>query len=120
LLIIGSTPGEGARAGHVGALLVASYDRPGPPHGRLVYAGKVGTGFTAQTLRLLRERLAPLRRDSSPIDIGKAPKTAEFVEPELIAEVEFTEWTRDGTPRHPSFKGLRDDKNPRQVVREGI
>lgn len=118
LVIIGSTPGEGARAGLVGALLVGYYDRPGP-QGRLLYAGKVGTGFTAQTLRLLRERLAPLRRDSSPIDIGKAPKTAEFVEPELVAEVEFTEWTRDGTLRHPSFKGLRDDKNPRQVVREG-
>ena len=118
LVIIGSTPGEGARAGHIGALLLAYYDRPGG-HGRLVYAGKVGTGFTAQTLRVLQERLAPLRRDSSPTVVGNPPKASEFAEPELVAEVEFTEWTRDGTLRHPSFKGLRDDRKPRDVVREG-
>jgi bifunctional non-homologous end joining protein LigD len=62
--------------------------------------------------------MAPLRRETSPIDIGKPPKNATFVEPVLVAEVEFTEWTRDGTLRHPSFKGLRDDKDPREVLRE--
>ena len=116
-VIVGSTPGAGARSEQLGALLLAYYDRPGPL-GRLVYAGKVGTGFTGATLRLLAEKMAPLRRETSPIDIGKPPKNASYVEPVLVAEVEFTEWTTDGTLRHPSFKGLRDDKNPRDVVRE--
>jgi bifunctional non-homologous end joining protein LigD len=117
LVIVGSTPGEGARSGHIGALLMAHYDQPGPS-GKLVYAGKVGTGFNAQTLTLLRARMAPLRRDTSPLDTGKPPRNAEFVEPRLVGEVEFTEWTQNGTLRHPSFKGLRDDKDPRSVVRE--
>jgi bifunctional non-homologous end joining protein LigD len=117
LVIVGSTPGEGARSGQIGALLVAYYDRPGPG-ARLIYAGKVGTGFTAKTLKVLRERLDPLRRPTSPLDVGRPPRISEFVEPRLVGEVEFTEWTRDGTLRHPSFKGLRDDKDPRQVVRE--
>ncbi|MGI8610284.1 MAG: hypothetical protein ACR2MY_13860 [Candidatus Dormibacteria bacterium] len=117
LVIVGSTPGEGARAGHVGALLVAYYDRRGPG-GRLVYAGRVGTGFTASTLQMLRQRLAPLRRETAPLEVGRPPKDVEYIEPDLVCEVEFTEWTRDGTLRHPSFKGLRDDKKPRDVVRE--
>jgi bifunctional non-homologous end joining protein LigD len=116
-VIVGYTPGSGARSGQIGALLVAYYDRPGP-RGKLVYAGKVGTGFNSETLRLLAEKLAPLRRDTSPLDIGKPPKNAFFVEPELVGEVEFTEWTQNGELRHPSFKGLRDDKNPREVIRE--
>jgi bifunctional non-homologous end joining protein LigD len=116
-VIVGWTPGAGARSGQLGALLLGYYDRPGP-QGRLIYAGKVGTGFTARTLRLLAEKLARLRRETSPIDLGKPPKDTLFVEPELVGEVEFTEWTIGGTLRHPSFKGLRDDKDPRDVVRE--
>jgi bifunctional non-homologous end joining protein LigD len=117
LVIVGYTSGRGARQGHIGALLVAYYDRPGP-EGRLIYAGKVGTGYTKQTLEMLKAKLAPLRRDTSPLDAGKPPRDAVFVEPVLVCEVEFTEWTRDGTLRHPSFKGLRDDKDPREVIRE--
>jgi bifunctional non-homologous end joining protein LigD len=116
-VIVGSTPGEGARSGEVGALLVAYYDARGRG-GRLTYAGKVGTGFTARGLRELDRRLSGLRRPTSPLDVGKPPRNAAFVEPTLVGEVEFTEWTRDGTLRHPSFKGLRDDKKPRQVVCE--
>lgn len=116
-VIVGFTPGAGARAGQIGALLLGYYDRPGP-RGRLVYAGKVGTGFNSETLGLLAEKMAPLRRQTSPIDIGKPPTHAIFVEPELVGEVEFTEWTMNGELRHPSFKGLRDDKRPREVVRE--
>ena len=116
-VIVGWTPGAGARSGQLGALLLGYSDRPGAGS-RLMYAGKVGTGFTAETLRLLADKLAPLRRETSPIDVGKPPRNATFVEPLLVGEVEFTEWTRDGTLRHPSFKGLRDDKDPREVVRE--
>jgi bifunctional non-homologous end joining protein LigD len=116
-VIVGWTPGAGARSGQLGALLVGYHDRPGR-QGRLIYAGKVGTGFTGETLRLLAQKLAPLRRETSPIDVGKPPKNAFFVEPGLVGEVEFTEWTTGGTLRHPSFKGLRDDKDPREVVRE--
>lgn len=117
LVIVGSTPGEGARSGHIGALLVAYYEGTGHA-AHLVYAGKVGTGFNARTLAILRQRLEPLRRSTSPLDAGKPPRGAEFVEPLLVCEVEFTEWTQSGTLRHPSFKGLRDDKKAREVVRE--
>jgi bifunctional non-homologous end joining protein LigD len=83
-----------------------------------VYAGRVGTGFTEAMLDDLAARLAPLRRDSSPFDRGpRLPREAEFVEPQLVAEVEFREWTEDGVLRAPSFKGLRDDK-PAVAVRD--
>src|SRR5437764_7818053 len=81
-----------------------------------VCAGRVGTGFTEATLDDLRARLEPLRRDTSPFSGGpKLPREAVFVEPRLVAEVEFREWTSDGVMRAPSFKGLRDDKNPTEV-----
>lgn len=114
-VIIGWTEGEGVRAGQVGALLVGYYDRPG---GKLLYAGKVGTGFTTPTLQVLGEKLARLERATSPTEDRRVPRRAHFVEPRLVCEVEFTEWTRDGTLRHPAFKGLRDDKDPHEVVRE--
>jgi bifunctional non-homologous end joining protein LigD len=117
LVIVGSVPGAGAREGRIGSLLVAYYDRRGRG-ARLVYAGKVGTGFTSRTLTELERTLAPIRRPTSPLDVGSPPRVASFVEPRLVCEVEFTEWTRDGTLRHPSFKGLRDDKQPAEVVRE--
>ncbi|MGH2857297.1 MAG: DNA ligase D, partial [Solirubrobacteraceae bacterium] len=116
LVIGGWLPGEGRRTERIGALLMGARDEPG---GELRYAGRVGTGFADSTLELLGERLAGLRRASSPFaDAPKLPRNAQFVEPELVAEIEFREWTGDGVMRAPSFKGLRDDKPPAQVVRE--
>jgi bifunctional non-homologous end joining protein LigD len=80
--------------------------------------GKVGTGFTEQTLALLRRELEPLRRDTSPFDGRQPPKGTIFVEPRLVAHVEFREWTKSGTLRAPSFKGLRPDVSPQECVRE--
>jgi bifunctional non-homologous end joining protein LigD len=83
-----------------------------------VYAGKVGTGFSTRTLAELAKRLAPLARPDSPF-IAKPPVAdAVFVEPVLVAEFEFTEWTPNNTLRHPSFKGLRFDRDAGEVVRE--
>jgi len=67
---------------------------------------------------MLRERLEPLRRDDSPFEGRQPQKDSLFVEPNLVAEVEFSEWTNAGTLRHPSYKGLRDDKPAKDVVRE--
>ncbi|HEY8001103.1 MAG TPA: non-homologous end-joining DNA ligase [Solirubrobacterales bacterium] len=136
LVIGGWMPGEGSRGGRVGSLLVGYWDatpeeaeRLGRPQ-RLVYAGGVGTGFTQEMLDRLTELLKPLERADSPFELGEDPvvKYAQrardrgagpvWVEPRLVAEVEFTEWTREGTLRQSAFKGLRDDKDPHQVVRE--
>jgi bifunctional non-homologous end joining protein LigD len=117
VVIGGWLPGKGRREGEIGALLVGYYERDGDDV-RLRYAGKVGTGFAAADLRLLAERLEPLARKTSPFEGRQPPKGANFVEPELVAEVEFTEWTAAGTLRHPSYKGLRDDKPAEDVVRE--
>ncbi len=105
--------GEGRRSGTVGALLVGHYDGDD-----LVFAGKVGTGFTDATLAMLERELAARTRLDSPFTRGQIPRKVIHVDPELVAEVEFTEWTDAGTLRHPSFKGLRTDKAPRVVVRE--
>jgi bifunctional non-homologous end joining protein LigD len=113
LVIGGWTEGEGARRGRIGALLVGYYD-----DGELHYAGRVGTGFTEAMLDELSKELAGLARDTSPFTHGSPPRAAHFVDPALVAEVEFTEWTRAGTLRHPSYKGLRRDVDPRDVVRE--
>jgi bifunctional non-homologous end joining protein LigD len=87
--------------------------------GALAYAGRVGTGFSEQELERLAGLLARLERDGSPFSAGPAPpRGAVFCDPTLVAEVEFTEWTRTGSLRHPSYKGLRDDKPAVQVVRE--
>ena len=113
LVIGGWLPGEGRRSGEIGALLTGYYD-----DGEFRFAGKVGTGFGEQELAMLKRELAPLARDTSPF-AGKQPqKTARFAEPRLVAEIEFTEWTKEGMLRHPSYKGLRDDKPAEQVVRE--
>ena len=113
VVIGGWTPGEGGRAGHLGALAVGVME-----DGRLVYAGKVGTGFTERTLAMLERELQPLRRDESPFEGRQPPKGTVFVEPRLVASVEFREWTNSGTLRAPSFKGLRPDKDPQDCVRE--
>ena len=114
LVIGGWLDGEGKRRGHPGALLVGYYDGDD-----FTYAGKVGTGFTDATLDRLNSLLKPLAVDRSPFDQGKPPGKAHFVKPEIVADFEFVEWTRGGQLRAPAFKGFRDDKPPREVVREG-
>jgi bifunctional non-homologous end joining protein LigD len=115
LVICGWLPGEGRRVDRIGALLMGYRT----DDGRLAYAGRVGTGFTERTLTELARKLAPLRRAGSPFDATpKLPRNAVFVEPELVAEIEFREWTTEGVMRAPSFKGLRDDKAAVEVVRE--
>jgi bifunctional non-homologous end joining protein LigD len=115
LVIGGWTPGEGRRKEHLGALLVGYFEQDG---GKPVlrYAGKVGTGFTAGDLTAIAARLAPLERKTSPFGAGpKPPKDARFVEPRLVAEVEFREVTGEGMLRHPAYKGLREDKAAAEV-----
>jgi bifunctional non-homologous end joining protein LigD len=116
-LIGGWMPGEGRRLERVGALLVGERE----PDGALRYAGRVGTGFTEQTLEDLARRLQPLRRDRSPFDKGRVPKGAQFVDPRLTAQVEYRERTQAGILRAPSFKALRDEPALRdgQVEVEG-
>jgi bifunctional non-homologous end joining protein LigD len=117
LVIGGWLPGEGRRERRIGALLVGVYD----PDGAFRYAGRVGTGFTDTELDRLGKLLAPLRRENSPFSAGeRPPRGAVFVEPELVAEVEFGEWTSAGVLRHPSYKGLREDKAAGEVVREDL
>ena len=113
-VIGGYTDPAGARTGF-GALLLGVHGDRG-----LRYAGKVGTGFDERLLEGLAARLATLRTDHSPFVEGleKAQKNAHWVIPELVAEVEFAEWTRDGGLRHPSFKGLREDKAVTDLVTE--
>lgn len=113
VVIGGWIPGQGQRSETIGALAVGYY-----AEGELTYAGKVGTGFDAATLRMLRGRLKPLETPDSPF-VGRQPqKDTVFVAPELVCEVEFNEWTQSGTLRQPSYQGLRDDKPAADVVRE--
>jgi bifunctional non-homologous end joining protein LigD len=116
LVIGGWLPGEGRRRERIGALLLGVYD---DDDGKFRYAGRVGTGFSDAELDELAKLLAPLQREHSPFEAGeRPPRGAIFVEPELVAEVEFSEWTGAGILRHPSYKGLREDKDAREVVRE--
>jgi bifunctional non-homologous end joining protein LigD len=121
LVIGGWLPGEGRRRERIGALLVGVHEEE---DARLRFAGRVGTGFTEAELDRLAGLLAPLVRDTSPFDVippgVKIPREAAWVEPELVCEVEFVEWTRDGVLRAPSYKGLRDDKSATLVVREPV
>jgi bifunctional non-homologous end joining protein LigD len=113
LVIGGFTAPRGSRT-DLGALLVGHFEGD-----RLRYAGKVGTGFTRATLRELADKLGPLVRETSPFEPEKGiPRAATWVEPELVAQIAFMEWTSDGRLRHPSFLGLRNDKPAREVVRE--
>jgi bifunctional non-homologous end joining protein LigD len=114
IVIGGWLPGKGRREGEIGSLLAGYHDE----EGRLKFAGKVGTGFSEAELRRLGELLRPLRRETSPFEGRQPERAAIFAEPVLVAEVDFAEWTTAGTMRHPAYKGLRDDKDPRDVVRE--
>ncbi|HEY2180146.1 MAG TPA: DNA ligase D [Solirubrobacteraceae bacterium] len=115
LVVGGWLPGEGRRSSRIGALLVGVYDADGA----FRYAGRVGTGFSDAELDRLAGLLEPLRRDESPFQAGEPPpRGAVFCEPQLVVEVEFSEWTARGSLRHPSYKGLREDKAADEVVRE--
>jgi DNA ligase D-like protein (predicted ligase) len=122
LVIGGFTDPQGSRT-HFGALLLGYYD----PQGRLIYAGKVGTGFSEATLASLGRSLTELERKEPafapallprPSDGGPPRRGVHWVEPKLVAQVGFTEWTEAGQLRHPRYLGLRDDKDPSAVVRE--
>jgi bifunctional non-homologous end joining protein LigD len=116
VIVAGFKPGRGNRTGQVGSLLVGVRDASG-----LSYAGHVGTGFSAEALRMLGEKLAALRRAGPPFD-GPVPaehaRGAVWVEPRLVIDVAFERWTRAGRMRAPVYKGLRDDIDPSDVVRE--
>jgi bifunctional non-homologous end joining protein LigD len=113
LVIGGYTDPAGSRT-DFGALLVGYHEG-----GRLRYAGKVGTGYNAATLRALGERLRALETTEPPFaDARPVPRGAHWTRPELVAQIGFAEWTRDGRLRQPRFLGLRDDKAAAEVVRE--
>ena len=113
-VIGGYTDPQGSR-GHFGALHVGLYDS-----GRLVYFSKVGTGFDETGLKSLWEKLQPLARATPPFDTGEIPKgrSHHWVEPTLVCDVRFSDWTEDGGIRHPIFMGLRSDKRPEECRRE--
>ncbi len=112
LVIGGWTDPQGTRAGF-GSLLLGAYER-----GKLVYAGNVGTGFSEERLRELHAALKRLSRKTSPFARGDVLRGAHYVEPKLVAQIRFAEWTRDGLVRQAAFLGLRTDKDAKDVVRE--
>jgi DNA ligase D-like protein (predicted ligase) len=113
-VIGGYTDPKGSRTGF-GALLLGYYDGDG----QLIYAGKVGTGFDDATLAHLAGSLAGLERPAPAFDRGALPRSGvHWVEPRLVGQVAFSEWTTAGQLRHPRYEGLRRDKDPASVVRE--
>jgi bifunctional non-homologous end joining protein LigD len=117
-VIAGYTKGTGRRASSFGSLVLGYYRGD-----ELVYAGNVGTGFSTKEIDSLLDKLRPLRRSTSPFrEVPKMPKVRKgdvvWVEPKLVCEVEFVEWTHDGRLRAPSYQGLREDKSPEEVQRE--
>lgn len=114
-VIVGYTDPEGSRTGF-GALLLAVHDGKD-----FVYVGKVGTGYTESTLRDLRRKMGKLAVDKPAFKNpprGAEARRSHWVKPQLVAEVVFGEWTREGILRHSAFQGLREDKKPEDVVRE--
>jgi bifunctional non-homologous end joining protein LigD len=112
-VIGGYTDPAGSRT-DFGALLVGYYE-----DGDLRYAGKVGTGYNAKTLKELGAKLRKLETDKAPfVDVKPIPRGTHWTRPGLVAQIGFAEWTNDGRLRQPRFLGLRDDKRPRDVVRE--
>ena len=109
----GWQPGEKGRTGSIGSLLVGYYDGD-----VLHYAGKAGSGLSGPVIADLEKLFAKTARDDSPFGAGRVPKGVRFVEPLLVVDVRFTEWTTAGNIRHPTFVGTRTDKDPREVVRE--
>jgi bifunctional non-homologous end joining protein LigD len=117
-VIAGYTLGQGRRAGRFGSLILGYWQGD-----ELVYAGNVGTGFTDDEIDRLLAKLKPLERRDPPFrEVPKMPKVRKdairWVEPKLVAEVEFVEWTHDGRLRAPSYQGLREDKEAQEVRRE--
>jgi bifunctional non-homologous end joining protein LigD len=113
-LVVGGFTDPGGSRTDFGALLVGYYEGD-----QLRYAGKVGTGFSAKTLRDLGAKLRDLEAGESPfVDVRPVPRGAHWTRPELVAQIGFAEWTTDGRLRQPRFLGLRDDKRPEEVVRE--
>jgi bifunctional non-homologous end joining protein LigD len=116
VVIGGWKPGSGRRGGVLGSILLGI-----PTEQGLHYVGKVGTGFTDEALVELTRRLTALERADSPF-VDRVPtvdaRDAHWVEPGVVGEVRFGEWTRDGRLRHPAWRGIRDDKTPSDVVRE--
>ena len=115
-VIVGYVPSTKGMPGF-GSLVIALYEK-----GKYVYAGRVGTGFSVKQRVQLQKQLDKISRATSPlatIPRGEpALKQAHWTKPRMIAEVTFTEWTSDGSIRHPSFQGLREDKSPKEVIRE--
>jgi bifunctional non-homologous end joining protein LigD len=117
-VVAGYTKGTGRRASSFGSLVLGYY-----AGGELVYAGNVGTGFGGKEIEKLLDLLRPLRRDRSPFrEVPKMPKVRKgdviWVEPKLVVQVEFVEWTHDGRLRAPAYKGMREDKAAEDVRRE--
>jgi bifunctional non-homologous end joining protein LigD len=119
VVIGGWTPGEGRRAGTIGSLLLGVYDEAGA----LVYVGQVGTGFTGRMLSDLSGMLAQRRTDTSPF-ADPVPRShsrdAHWVRPDLVGEVVYRTLTPDGRLRHPSWRGLRPDRDPAEARRSSV
>lgn len=114
LVIGGYTDPKGSRVGF-GGLLLGFYKK-----GKLHYAGKVGTGFDDKTLKKLKKKLKDIETKKKPFKDSKIPKKGvNWVKPKLVAQIGFTEWTSDDRLRHPRFLGLRHDKSPKKVKKEG-
>jgi bifunctional non-homologous end joining protein LigD len=111
-VIGGFTAPAGSRQ-HFGALLLGVYS-----HDELRYVGKVGSGFNERTLRALRQKFDRLIREDSPFASNVVERGATYLAPKLVAQISFTEWTKDAKLRHPVYLGLRDDKDPKEVVRQ--
>jgi bifunctional non-homologous end joining protein LigD len=114
LVIGGWIPGDGRRRDRIGALALGYYEGD-----EFIYAGKVGTGFTDAELKRVAKALAPLEQPDSPFSGTQPEKGTIFVEPSVVAEIEYLEWSSAGVLRAPSYKGMRDDKAAREVTREG-